>query len=253
MRSAAAAHQPLLHGSIVGERAVSVEMILGDVDQDADRGIERRRQIDLIGRDLDHVHAARLRRRERENSGADIAADLGLVAGRTQQVRGERGGGRLAVGAGDGDERRARRMRTPLAAEQLDVADHLDRRRARQPHRPVRRRVGERNAGRQHQRRDPRPVDMPQIGGRNPGRRRLGHAVGIVVPADDIGTAGQQRARARQPGVAEAEDGDLAAGEGGDRDHHRSFSVESPASASTTEMIQKRITICGSVQPFCSK
>ena len=35
--------------------------------------------------------------------------------------------------------------------------------------------------------------------------------------------------------------------------HHRSFSVESPASASITEMIQKRITICGSVQPFCSK
>ena len=36
-------------------------------------------------------------------------------------------------------------------------------------------------------------------------------------------------------------------------DHHRSFNVDSPASASTTEMIQKRITICGSVQPFCSK
>jgi hypothetical protein len=35
--------------------------------------------------------------------------------------------------------------------------------------------------------------------------------------------------------------------------HHRSFSVERPASASITEMIQNRITICGSVQPFCSK
>ena len=34
---------------------------------------------------------------------------------------------------------------------------------------------------------------------------------------------------------------------------HRSFSVDSPASASTTETIQKRITICGSVQPSCSK
>ena len=33
----------------------------------------------------------------------------------------------------------------------------------------------------------------------------------------------------------------------------RSFSVERPASASITEMIQKRITICGSVQPSCSK
>jgi hypothetical protein len=35
--------------------------------------------------------------------------------------------------------------------------------------------------------------------------------------------------------------------------NHRSFSVERPASASITEMIQNRITICGSVQPFCSK
>ena len=63
----------------------------------------------------------------------------------------------------------------------------------------------------------------------------------------------EQRARAREPRAAEAEHGDLLSGEGGDGDHHRSFSVESPASASTTEMIQKRITICGSVQPFCSK
>ena len=36
-------------------------------------------------------------------------------------------------------------------------------------------------------------------------------------------------------------------------DGHRNFSVDSPASASTTETIQKRITICGSVQPSCSK
>jgi hypothetical protein len=35
--------------------------------------------------------------------------------------------------------------------------------------------------------------------------------------------------------------------------HHRSFKVERPASASITEMIQNRITICGSVQPNCSK
>ena len=43
------------------------------------------------------------------------------------------------------------------------------------------------------------------------------------------------------------------AGEAGDGNHQRSFSVDRPTSASTTEMIQNRITICGSVQPFCSK
>ncbi len=44
---------------------------------------------------------------------------------------------------------------------------------------------------------------------------------------------------------------------GGSRNHHRachrSLRVERPASASTTAMIQNRITICGSVQPSCSK
>ena len=39
----------------------------------------------------------------------------------------------------------------------------------------------------------------------------------------------------------------------GIKDHYLSFSCARPASASTTAMIQKRITICGSVQPFCSK
>ena len=34
---------------------------------------------------------------------------------------------------------------------------------------------------------------------------------------------------------------------------HRSFSVVSAASASTTEMIQNRTTTVASAQPFCSK
>ena len=38
-------------------RAVAVEMILGDVEQDADRRIERGRKIDLEGRALDDMHA----------------------------------------------------------------------------------------------------------------------------------------------------------------------------------------------------
>ena len=258
-----AGDQPLLDGGVVGKRAVAVEVVFGDVDQDADRGVERRRQVDLIGRDFDHVHAQTsvrglrkfdcgLRRLQREDRGADIAADLDVVAGGVQQVCDQRGGGGFAVGAGDGDERRVGRAAAALAAEQLDVADHLDRRGMRQPHGPVRRRMRQRHARRKHQRGDPRPVDVPQIGGGNAGARRLLDGVGAVVPADHVGAAGQQRARARQPRAAEAEHRDFLSGEGGDGDH-RSFSVDSPASASTTEMIQKRITICGSVQPSCSK
>jgi hypothetical protein len=34
---------------------------------------------------------------------------------------------------------------------------------------------------------------------------------------------------------------------------HRIFKVAKPAIANTIEMIQNLMTICGSVQPFCSK
>src|SRR3954469_24211333 len=101
-------------------------MIRRQIDQCADRRVERRRQIDLIGRALDNVYAIGVRRLERKDCGTDIAAELRIAPGRSQNVRGERGGRRLAVGAGDGDEWRCRSMKLSFAAEQLDVADDLD-------------------------------------------------------------------------------------------------------------------------------
>ena len=150
--------------------------------------------------------------------------------------------------------------------------------------------MGERRARRQHQGREIRPRHFAQIRGDEAGLRGLGDVVGVVVAGDHLGAARLQRVAARKPGAAEAEHRNRLAREGGDGDHgltsvipgrakhesgileipdcrcaasgmttegmqgdHRSFSVERPASASITEMIQNRITICGSVQPFCSK
>ena len=73
------------------------------------------------------------RRLERQDRGADIAAELHVVARARREMRDQRGRGRLAVGAGDRDERRVGRVQPPLAAEQLDVADDLDGRAAREP------------------------------------------------------------------------------------------------------------------------
>jgi len=129
-----ARNQPFLHRRIVRERAMAIEMVLGDVDQNADRGIERGCEVDLVGRALDHVHAVRTRWLERKDRGPDIATHLCVVAGGGDEMRGERRGGRFAVGAGDRDERRIRRVRAPFAAEQLDIADHLDRSRTGQRH-----------------------------------------------------------------------------------------------------------------------
>ena len=121
-----AGDQTLLHRGVMLQRAVAVDMVLADIEQDADGRIERGREIDLVGRHLDDMDAAHARRLQRQDRGADIAAHLGVVAGDLHQMRDQRGGGRFAVGAGDGDERRIRRMTAALAAEQLDVADHLD-------------------------------------------------------------------------------------------------------------------------------
>jgi hypothetical protein len=164
------------------------------------------------------VDASGTRRLERENGGADIAADLGVVTGAAHDMCNERRGGRFPVGSRDRDERSLRRLAAPLAAVQLDVADHLDRRRARKPDRPVRGGMGERHPGGEHQRRNPGPFDMTKIGGRHAGARRLCNDVRIVVPANHVGAAGEQRARAREPGASQPEDCDLLSHKGRDRD-----------------------------------
>ena len=231
-------------------------MVFADVEQDADARIERRRKIDLVGRALDDMMAAGARRLQREDGHADIAAAGRLVAGRRQDVGDERRGGRLAVGAGDGDERRVRRVRAALAAKQLDVADHLDGGVAREADGPVRRRMGQRTPGASTRAATPdqsrwrgSAMDMPGAGG-------VGDLLAIVIERSDLGAAGLERAAGRKARAAEPEHRDAPSREGGDRDQekpHRSFSVDRPASASTTETIQNRITICGSVQPSCSK
>ena len=108
-RRLAAGHQPLLDRGVVLHGAVAVEMVRRQIEQDAGGRIDRGREVDLVGRALDHVEALGRRRVERHDGAADIAAHLRVAAGRLEDVGGERGRRRFAVGAGDGDERRGRR------------------------------------------------------------------------------------------------------------------------------------------------
>jgi hypothetical protein len=201
------------------QRAMAVDVILADVEQNADRGIERGRKVDLVGRHLDDVHAARARRLQRQDRGADIAAHLGVVAGEPGQMRDQRRGSRLAVGAGDGDEGRIRRVTAALAAEQLDVADHFDGVLARHQHAPVRRRMSQRRAGREDQRGEVCPGDSAQIGGDETGLGCLRDVVGIVIGGDNFGAACLQCVTACEPRTTEAEHRDRLACKGGDGDH----------------------------------
>ncbi len=59
-----------------------------------------------------------------------------------------------------------RRSSRPLAEEQLDIADHLDARFLRAPDAPMRLGVGQRNAGREHERGKARPVGVREIAAR---------------------------------------------------------------------------------------
>ena len=204
----------VLHG------AVAVEMIGRQIEQDAGGRIDRRRQVDLVGRALDHVEALGRRRIERHDGAADIAAHLRVAAGRLDDVGGQRRRRRFAVGAGDGDERRARGAARALAREQLDVADDLDAGAARQLDRPVRLRDAS-AARRATAPGDEKPLQsaLVQIADCDALLLGLGDAVRIVVPGKHLGAAFDQRVRGRQPGAAEPEKRDLLAVERCGRDH----------------------------------
>ncbi len=211
--------QPRLDGRITLDRAVPIEMVRRDIEQDADRRVEARREIDLIGRALDHVGAARGRRIEREDRNPDVAAALRFDAACAEHVGDERRRRRFAVGPGHRHERRPGGFGAALATIELDVADDLDRGPAGERDAPMRRRIGERNAGREHERGDAGPVDLPEIAGGNAAARRHRDLGRIVVEGDHLTAAGFKRLAARKPGAAEPEHGHFFAREGRDRDH----------------------------------
>ncbi len=185
--------QALLDRGIGLEGAVAVEMVGREVEQHADRRVEARREIDLEGGALDHMETATARRLQREDRLADIAAERHLAAGGGDEMGDQRRGGRFAVGAGDGDERRVGTMAPPLAAEQLDIADDLDAGGARAGNRPVRHGMGERHARRQHQRGEALPVGNAQVDDRDAGGARRGNRIFIVVPGGNRRPAGDER------------------------------------------------------------
>ena len=153
--------------------------------------------------------AAGLRRLERQDRGADIAAELCGRAGGFEQVGDQRGGSGFSVGPGNGDERGVGRMQPPFAAKQLDVADHLNAGRLGKACGPVRGRVGQRDARTEDQRGDLSPVDLAQVSGRNAGMVGCFDALGAIVERHHVGAAGQERAGACGTRAGESEQRDF--------------------------------------------
>ena len=162
-------------------------------------------------------------------------------AERAERMADQRRYGRFAVCAGDRDEAAIGQG----FGEQRDVRNRRDVGGVGADRQGVRARVKMRNAG---------APDKPVEAGRLESRRipELPAQVFSVVPHMEM-CAGRREGRRRRPsGAAETHDADFCAAICRQRDH-RSFRVASPARASTTAMIQKRMTMVGSFQPFCSK
>ena len=153
-----AGDKTLLHRGIPFERAVAIDMVLADVEQDADGRIERWREIDLVGRHLDDVNPAGARRLKRQDRGADVAAHLGVVTGERASecaisavvvdlplvpV--------IATNGASGAWRRLSRQKSSMSPITSTPACRAA------STRPVRRRMGERRARRQHQGGEIRP------------------------------------------------------------------------------------------------
>ena len=201
--------------------AVSLQMIGAHIGQDGHIGREAGRQVQLIARDLDHIDRARRRSRKRQHADADVAADVNGHPRLFQHPADEGRGGRLAVGAGDGDHLGPLplRQRRDRSREQFNVADDLDPGRLRLANGPVRLRMGQGRARRQDQRRETGPVGAGQVLDREPFRLGLHPAGHAVVPQHRQGPARLERARRCKAGAAEPEDGDATAFKAGDEDH----------------------------------
>jgi hypothetical protein len=211
----------LLRGDVVVHVAVAVEVVGRDVQHHSGVRLEAAREVQLVGRALQDVHRAAVHVGQVQHADADVAADVRVAAGGGQHVAQQGGGGRLAVGAGDRGDLgllvRGRGVHGP--GEQLDVAQHLDAAGAGAAHGPVRFGVGQRNAGRERDRLQGRPVGSREILDVEALGLGGGAALGTVVPGDHLRPAGLERARGRQARPGQAEDGHLFALETSDRDH----------------------------------
>ena len=119
---------------------MAVEMVGRDVGEDAGIGLEARHQVDLEGRQFQHIDPVPDRLAQQEHRLADIAADIDIASGRREEMAGERRRRRLAVGAGDRHQPGA--AAGDLALEDFGIADDLDAGGLRLLDRPMRLRDG---------------------------------------------------------------------------------------------------------------
>ena len=248
----AAREDARLGGRVGSQAGVAVEMIGRHVEHG--RAASAATRWSRAGSSTARARTARAASSSSSSAGSPrLPPTAHLHARRAAAMRAEqRRHGALAVGAGDADHRRVRGAR-----EQLDVADDLE---AAAPRLVEERAASSATPGRDHHAHAPRRAarrrgrrGAPGFAARArraPRRafRRLRRALSVTASRQPCA---QQIARARRARSCRAPRPRrtwLARGAA-----HRSFSVDRPASTSSSEMIQKRTITFGSAQPLSSK
>ena len=114
------AHQTPLGLGIRREIPVPVQVIRRDVEDAGDRAARLEDRLDLEGRELEDNPVGLAHRVESlEHGHADVAAEMDALTGTLEDRRDQRGGGRLAVGAGDPADARAAALE-----DQVHLAAH---------------------------------------------------------------------------------------------------------------------------------
>ena len=240
--------QPSFGGGVVLERVVPVQMILRDVQRQADVRAKFRDGLQLKTGKFQHIPAVRARSFDHGgHRRPDVAAHLHRQAGVAQNVADQAGGGGFAVGSGDADG--------PALAE---TARPVPLRRS-----PARRAAraassGGRSAGTSGESTiRPQPSNTSATAARKecpaapatrarravrraPSRSVARHAGAVAQPA--IPPTPCRTSSSPRPGLCAAQ-----------LNTHRNFNVVSANSASTRPAIQKRAMIFDSVQPNASK
>ena len=236
-------HQPFFNGGVIVHRAVAVDMVGGQIEQHTDAGVQRGGKVNLETGTFNHMHAVGSGWLQRQNGRADIAAKLHIMARPGQNMGDQGGGGGFAIGAGDGNKRRAGGNGVALAAEQLNVANNLDMCRFGPFNSPVGLRMRQRHTGGEHKSGKAAPVRLRQIDNMNAGCCGFFSRGGGVIPCKNTGATGLKRPCRHKPRTAKAEESDCFARKHCDRSHiYLSFSEARPISASTTETIQNLTT-----------
>ena len=208
--------QARLDRDIVLHRSVTVDMVGRDVGQNRHVGHETRREIDLIGRNLQHIDRAGRWRLRKSSTGLPILPPIS--AAKPQDARIWPISAVVVdlplvpVTAMTGARPGLRAIGPDLAREQFDVADDLDAGGARARHHVMRRGMRQRHAGAEHQRLQFRPTASSCESAQRvtPSPSRFVARGFVVVPRENARAARLQRTHAAQARPRQPEDADVA-------------------------------------------